>query len=336
MLIREIFPLNRSDCGGLLRGSLLAAAFLAGCGGKAPSGPTQVVATVTGEEITELQVNQALERQQGLKPDQVESVSRKLVTGLVDQEIILQKARDLKMDRDQRVVQNVEASKREIIVRAYLERIAEGTAKPTPKEIQVYFEENPALFKERRIYTFQEVSVQATDAQRSAIEKQLMLLKSPAALEAYFKEQNIPARSERSTTAAENIPLPLLQRISTLKNGQGLILPANGGLRIILLLGSQDAPVAEDKAAPAISAFLLSQRKRQNVEKEVVALRAGAKVAYFGKYADLAASGAANAPAMAAKSASGSGAAVGAAPELSAAGVPAVTQPIAAPVTSAK
>jgi EpsD family peptidyl-prolyl cis-trans isomerase len=267
---------------------------LSGCGAKAPSGPTQVVATVAGEEITELQVNQALERQQGLKPDQVESVSRKLVSGLVDQEIILQKARDLKLDRDQRVVQNVEAAKREIIVRAYLERIADGTAKPSPKEIQAYFEENPALFKQRRVYTFQEVSVQTTDEQRAGIEKQLTTLKSPADLEAYLKEQKIPARSERSTAAAENIPLPLLQRVSTLKPGQGLILPANGGLRIILLLSTQDAPVAEDKAGPAISAFLMSQRKRQNVEKEVVALRSGVKVEYFGKYTALAASGAAS------------------------------------------
>lgn len=284
---------------------------LAGCSAKAPTGPTQVVATVSGEEITELQVNQALERQQGLKPEQLEAVSRKLVAGLVDQEIILQKAKELKLDREQRVVQNAEAAKREIIVRAYLERIAEGAAKPTPKEIQAYFEENPALFKERRIYTFQEVSVQTTEAQRTNIEKQLTTLKSPADLEAYLKAQQIPARSERSTTAAENIPLPLLQRISTLKPGQGLILPTNGGLRIVLLLSFQDAPVAEDKASPAISAFLLSQRKRLNVEKEVASLKSGVKVAYFGKYADLAASAAtgsgASAPSGGGKSAAATG-----------------------------
>jgi len=276
------------------------------------------VATVSGEEITELQVNQALERQQGLKPDQLEAASRKLVMGLVDQEIILQKARDLKLDRDQRVVQNVEAAKREIVVRAYLERIADGTAKPTPKEIQAYFEQNPVLFKERRIYSFQEVSVQTTDDQRAGIEKQLTTLKSPGDLEAYLKAQNIPAKSDRSTTAAENIPLPLLQRISTMKPGQGLIVPANGGLHIILLLGTQDAPVAEDKAGPAISAFLLSQRKRQNVEKEVVSLRSGVKVAYFGKYADLAASGAASSPAA------------------TAAGLPATTPSDALPANAAK
>jgi EpsD family peptidyl-prolyl cis-trans isomerase len=316
---------------------------LTACGGKAPSGPTQVVATVSGEEITELQVNQALERQQGLKPDQVEAVSRKLVSGLVDQEIILQKARELKLDRDQRVVQNAEAAKREIIVRAYLERIAEGAAKPTPKEIQAYFDENPALFKQRRVYTFQEVSVQTTDAQKAGIEKQLTTLKSPADLEAYLKEQKIPARSERSTTAAENIPLPLLQRVSTLKPGQGLILPANGGLRIVLLLGTQDAPVAEDKAGPAINAFLMSQRKRQNVEKEVVSLRSGVKVEYFGKYADLAASGAASAPAVAGTGASGlTGAAatvVNAAASAStsaAGGLPALSALPAQPLVSSK
>jgi EpsD family peptidyl-prolyl cis-trans isomerase len=266
---------------------------LVGCSAKAPSGPTQVVATVSGEEITELQVNQALERQPGLKPDQVEPVSRKLVAGLVEQEVVLQKARDLKLDRDQRVVQNVEAAKRDVIVRAYLERIAEGTSKPSTKDIQAYFEGNPALFKQRRIYTFQELSVQVSDTQKKEIEKQLTSLRSAADLEAFLKEQKIPARVERTTAAAENIPLPLLQRVSSLKPGQGLIVPANGGVRIVLLVSAQEAPVSEEKAAPAIGAFLLSQRKRQAVEKEVSALRATAKVEYFGKYAGMAASGAA-------------------------------------------
>jgi EpsD family peptidyl-prolyl cis-trans isomerase len=317
----------------------MAAAALFGCSGQAPTGPTQVVATVAGEEITELQVNQVLERQQGLKADQVEPVSRKLVAGLVDQEIILQKARELKLDRDQRVVQNAEAAKREIIVRAYLERIAEGAAKPTPKEIQTYFEENPALFKQRRVYTFQEIAVQTSDEQRAGIEKQLTTLKSPADLEAYLKAQSIPAKSDRSTTAAENIPLPLLQRISTMKPGQGLILPANGGLRIVLLLGSQEAPVAEDKAAPAISAFLLSQRKRQTVEKEVASLRSGVKVEYFGKYADLAASGAASAPAISGKSPAAPGAVTAIASDAAASaagGAPAMTALPAAPLMSSK
>jgi len=271
--------------------AVFAVAVLAGCGAKdTAAGPTQVVAKVSGEEITELQVNQALERQQGIKPDQVEPVSRKVVTSLVEQEIVLQKARDLKLDRDQRVVQNVEALKRETIVRAYLDRIAEGAAKPAATEVRTYYDANPALFKQRRVYSFQEFSMQVSAAQRTDIEAQLVSLKSPAELDAYLKTKQIAARTEKSTVAAENVPLPLLQRVAAMKPGQGLIVPAAGGLRVLLLLAAQDSPVTEEQARPAIAAYLLNVQKRQAVEKEMAALRASAKVEYFGKYADLAAS----------------------------------------------
>ena len=275
-------------------------ALIAGCGQKDSTGPTQVVAKVSGEEITELQVNQALERQPGVTSDQIEPLSRKVVASLVEQEIVLRKARDLKLDRDQRVVQSVEALKREVIVRAYLDRIAEGASKPSAKEVQAYFDATPALFKQRRIYTFQELSVQATDAQKAEIEAQLTTLKSPAELEAYFKAKQIAVRSERTTAPAESVPLPMLQRVSTLKVGQGLIVPANGGLRIMLLVAAQDSPVTEDRARPAITTFLHNQRKRQAVEKELASLRSGSPVEYFGKYADLAASAPVSQPAASA------------------------------------
>ena len=324
-LLEMTNPFSRADRGCLhiarLLGCSLAVvgAGLAGCGSKdTAAGPTQVIAKVGGEEITELQVNQALERQPGLKPDQVEPVSRKLVTSLVEQEIVLQKARDLKLDRDQRVVQNLEALKREMIVRAYLDRIADGAAKPAPTEVQAYFDANPALFKQRRIYAFQEFSVQVSAAQRADIEAQLTSLKSPAELDAYLKAKQIDARSEKSTITAENIPLPLLPRVASMKPGQGLIVPATGGLRILLLLAAQDSPVSEEQARPAIAAYLLNVRKRQAVEKEMTALRAGSKVEYFGKYTDLAVSAPAAAPASAAAAASTAGIPVAIAPSASA------------------
>lgn len=272
---------------------LTTAVMAAACGNKeSAEGPTQVVAKVSGEEITEMQVNQTLERQAGLKPDQVEPVSRKVVTSLVDQEIVLQKARELKLDRDQRVVQQVEALKRDTIARAYLDRIADGAAKPSQAEVQAYYDENPALFKQRRVYSFQEFTVQATDAQKADIEAQLTSLKSPAELENYLKSKQLAVRTDKSTVAAENVPLPILQRVAAMKPGQGLIVPANGGLRVMLLLASQESPVSAEQARAPINAYLVNIRKRQTIEKEMAALRAGAKVEYFGKYADLAASAA--------------------------------------------
>jgi len=268
----------------------IAVASLAGCSSSEAEGPTQVVAKVSNQEITELQVNQALERQAGLKPDQVEATSRKVVAALVEQEIVVQKARELKLDREQRVVQKIEAAKRDIIARAYLDRIAEGSAKPSANEVRAYFEKSPALFKARRIYGFQELTVEASAEQRSGIESQLKALKSPSDLEAYLKAKQIPARIENTTVAAENVPLALLERVATLKVGQGLIVPAPNGLRIVLLVAAQDSPVTEEQARPAIETFLLNQRRRETVEKELASLRSASQVEYLGKYADMAAS----------------------------------------------
>ena len=59
-------------------------------------------------------------------------------------------ADDLKLDRDPRVVQQLEAVRREVLARAYVEKVGEAAAKPTPEEIKKYYDEKPALFSDRR------------------------------------------------------------------------------------------------------------------------------------------------------------------------------------------
>ena len=310
---------------------LAAAALLGACGSQESSGPTQVVAKVSGAEITELQVNQALERQPGLKPEQLEPVSRSVVLGLVEQELVLQKARDLKLDRDQRVVQTLEALRRETLARAYLDRIADGVTKPAPKDVQAYYDANPVLFAQRRLYTFQDYSMQVSPAQRSAIETQLTALKSPVELDAYLKDKQIASRTERTTIAAENLPVGLLPRVAAMQPSQGLIMAGPAGLRVLLLLSAQDSPATFAQARPSIDAYLLNQRKRQAIDKELAALHSGAKVEFFGKYAGLAASaaaapGSASAAAAPGPAASGS---VKATAAFEAAGTPAALAPAA-------
>ena len=47
-------------------------------------------------------------------------------------------------------MQQIEAARREIISRAYVEKIGEGAPKPTPAEVKAYYEKHPALFANRR------------------------------------------------------------------------------------------------------------------------------------------------------------------------------------------
>ncbi len=54
-------------------------------------------------------------------------------------------------------MQQIEAARREIIARAYAEKIGQGAPKPTAQEVNAYYEAHPALFSQRRIYNLQEV-----------------------------------------------------------------------------------------------------------------------------------------------------------------------------------
>jgi EpsD family peptidyl-prolyl cis-trans isomerase len=108
---------------------------LAGCGDKKESkGATQTAVKVNKEEITVHQINFMLQQQRGLKPEQAEAASKQILERLIDQELALQKATELKLDRDPRVMQQLEAAKREIVSRAYLEKAGEAASKPTADE----------------------------------------------------------------------------------------------------------------------------------------------------------------------------------------------------------
>ncbi len=286
MMNGTIDAMPRRVAGALM---LVAASTLTACGNSGAGG-SQVVASVGSDEITETQVNHALEQQAGMRPEQVEGASRKAVATLVEQTIVLQKARDLKLDRDERVVQSIESAKRELIVGAYLNRIADGAAKPSDKDIQDYYDQNPDLFAKRRVYNFQEIAVDVPPAQAKEVEAKLMTFKSPAEMGAYLKDKQIPTRGKQTTLAAENVPMALLKRVAALAPGQGLIVGNEGGMRMLFLSGTLDAPLTMDQARPAITTYLVTQGRRQAVQKEMASLQAGAKVAYFGKYADLAAS----------------------------------------------
>lgn len=175
----------------LLLAVVAAATLLVACGGDKGDKASQTAAKVNKEEITVHQINFVLQRQQGLKPEQAEEAGRQVLERLVDQELAVQKAQELKLDRDPRVVQQVEAAKREIIARAYAERIGESVAKPANDEIAKYYAEKPALFKERRIYSLQELNIEAKPEQFEALRAKLSGAKNIGEFVEFLKANDI-------------------------------------------------------------------------------------------------------------------------------------------------
>ena len=269
---------------------LAGAALLAGCGAKKDKVASQTAAKINKDEVTVHQINFVLQQQRGLRPEQADTASRQILERLIDQQLALQKGDDEKVDRDPRVVQQLEAARREILARAYLEKVGERAPKPTPEEIKKYYDEKPALFRERRVYSIQEIAIEAKPEQLPELRERLADAKNINEFIEYLKSKEIRFTGNQAVRAAEQLPLNSLEAFAGMKDGQAMIVPAANGVQVVLLAGSRSQPVNEEQARPAIEQYLLNERKRKLVEEDLKALRAAAKIEYIGKFAEPAAS----------------------------------------------
>jgi len=263
-----------------------AAMWVAGCDQKKnASGAVQAAAKVNKEDITVQQIEFVLQQQRGLKPEQADAASRQILERLIDQELAVQKAAELKLDAEPRVKAQLEAARREVLSRAYLEKAGEAASKPTADEVSKYYEENPALFKDRRIYSLQELSIEATPEQVAEIKTRLGQARNMAEFVEYLKANDIRFNGNQAVRAAEQLPLAHLKALAAMKDGQAVLNATPNGAQVVVLAGSRSQPVTLQQATPAIEQFLLNERKRALVVKDVKAMREAAKIEYLGKYA---------------------------------------------------
>jgi len=271
--------------------SVSAVLLLAGCGDrKKEKVASQTAVKVNKEEITVHQINFVLQQQRGLKPEQAEAASKQILERLIEQELAMQKAGELKLDRDPRVMQQIEAAKREIVSRAYLEKAGEAASKPTPEEIRKYYDDQPALFKERRVYSLQEIAIEAKPEQVPQLKAKLESSKNITEFVDFLKANDFRFSGNQAVRAAEQLPLASLGTFAAMKDGQALLNASPTGAQVIVLAGSRSQPVTLEQATPAIEQFLLNERKREILAKDMKAMRDGAKIEYVGKYAEAAAS----------------------------------------------
>ena len=277
------------------------AVSLSACGkdGGGAKGASQVAMKVNGEEVSTHQVDLLLRRQAPAGvPGQADATVRRVLDGLVDQELAAQAARKEGLDRDPQVVQTMEATKREVLARAYLDRLTEKLTEPTSDEVDRYYDAHPNLFAERRLYSLQEASVSAPNERLPALKARLEATSSPEKLAEALRAESLQPALRLVSISAEDVPLGLLDPIAALREGQSLVITGDGGARILTLLRSQPAPVSRSGATRQITSFLVNERRREAVQQGMKRLREPARVEYLGRYAELAGP-AASAPAAA-------------------------------------
>lgn len=267
--------------------AVLAVACVA-CGKKANPATSQVGIKINGDEVSMHQVDLAIQRQAAsVSPDQAASATQRIIDNLVDEELAAQAARKLDLDKDPRVVQLLEANKRETLARAFIDRKLEKAAEPTSAQIDAYYNEHPALFNDRRVYLLQETTVAVTanhfDALRARVESAPNVDKMTEAV----RLDGSRFAMRQITVSAEDLPFGILDKIAALKEGQSLMQPREGGARIITVLQAKPAPIARSTANRVIIAFLNNENRNNAMKQEIKSLRDAAKIDYSEKLTKL-------------------------------------------------
>lgn len=269
----------------LLLATLLVVA-MAGCS-KSKDGKvaSQVAAKVNREEISVHQIDNMLARAGSVAPDQAKAAGKQILDRLIDQELLVQQAHDKKLDRDPRIMQAIEASKREILARAYLDQVAAAAAKPADQAVRDYYEQHPELFKERRVYNLREIAISASGDFMPKLQEQMNKGTSLADLLEWLKEQNIHFATNTGVKAAEQLPLDVLPQFHKLKDGQTAVIPTPNAILVVQVVASESQPLDVKQATPFIEQFLTNLKRTELASAEVKKLREAAKIEYVGDYA---------------------------------------------------
>ncbi|MCB1887684.1 MAG: EpsD family peptidyl-prolyl cis-trans isomerase [Rhodocyclaceae bacterium] len=263
------------------------ALWLAGCGAAgegASGGSTQVAARVNSDEITVHQINTVLSQSRQRQAAGAEQAGAEALERLIDQQLLVQQAQEAQLDHDPRVMQVIDAARREILARAYLEQKATSAGRPADDEIARYYRENPALFAQRRVYNLQELAIRVDAARHDEIKARVEGASSLQAVVDWLKAEGIPYAASAGAKAAEQLPMELLPRFSQMQDGQIALVRQPQGLTVVHLAGSSASPIGEEQARPLIEQFLINQRKSELAKSELQRLRGSAEIAYVGAF----------------------------------------------------
>jgi EpsD family peptidyl-prolyl cis-trans isomerase len=212
-------------------------------------------------------------------------MSREVLEKLIDQQLAVSKAVDTKLDRSPETVAAIEAARREILARAYLQKVAGALPKPSAEESQKYYAEHPQLFSQRRIFNIQEILVPTSPGLAEQLRGMAASGKSIEEVAALLKAKDLKFNGGSASRPAEQIPLELLTKVHALKDGQSMVLEAPQAITYLRLASSQSAPIDQATALPRIDQFLTNQRASEAIAADMKQLRASTTITYMGEFA---------------------------------------------------
>lgn len=250
--------------------------FLWSCG--KPVAQSPVAAKVNGNEIAVEQLRHAVATS-AVAPGAAKPTPAQVIDAMIDQELLAQRAVDLKLDRQPQVRATLEAMRTRILAQAYMQVLA-ASEREDPAKVKAFYRENPALFRERRIYRLLELAIDAPGLDAAALHVRVSRARTLSDVGQWLRSQKIEFTLGAATKAAEEVPLQVLPRLASMQDGQIKVIDTPSAVSVIHLVQSQNAPLSEDQAIPIIEQFLRAPERMKLVAAALKELRDSADIEY--------------------------------------------------------
>lgn len=257
---------------------------LTGCGDDAEKkSPSQVLAKVNGKEITVLQLNYLLAQQ----PKADNETKQKLLDSLIEQELMVQKAEELKLDRNPDVLQSVEFSKKQVLAQAAIQNLIGKRIEPSAADITKYYNEHPNLFANRQVFDVAVFLLKASDMTES-VNMALETSEKSEITQQILEKEGIKFKQTDAKRSAEQIPAVVLEKLMVINDGDIIKVPdENNNLMLMQLISHTSQPVSKDDAEQAIKQLLLNEQIQNKAQNQLESIKNTANIEYLQKFSEV-------------------------------------------------
>jgi EpsD family peptidyl-prolyl cis-trans isomerase len=248
-----------------------------------------VAARVNGAVVTFAQVDQAMGRDPILGvSDQAWPTTAAALDELIDQELILQKAREAQIDRDPEVMQATQSARRAALANAWLRGAVGVVPAPTDQEVDDYLHHHPEFASGRRFFNWRSASLQASAAQIADIQQQVARNVSFDEILEYLDANNLRYVKTQRAAASDQLSAESLKQLSATNPGDTALFANGGHFELVQLTSEYAAPIDEGPARTLVEATLSQARTKDAVEAKIASLRTSANIEFVGDFKALA------------------------------------------------
>lgn len=254
---------------------------------------TQVAAKVNGDEITVHQINHALAQRENVAPELAAQAKREILDRLIDQHLATQKAIDNKLNRAPHIVQAIEATKRDILARAYLEQLAAKLPRITPAEIKLFYAEHPELFAQRQVFDMEEFVLVTQADTATGLRHKVAEARSMGEVAIWLRSREVNFVANYGDRVSEQVSVEILPAITAMKQGEIRLFDTGGGrYQVIRLVSARPSAMDETNASPRVEQYLINRRSGEFLANQMKLLREHSKIEFLGEFANNVSTGA--------------------------------------------